>query len=315
MMESPKRGVALMIVLVLLAVMASLVASLSSGLQSQVTLAHTQQDYQQAIWYAAGAESLALSTLSLRRERLYFGKNGGLEPTLYPVEQGTIRMSLSDMQACFNVNALATSDTALGTQLKGQLVTLLSLQGLPLSQSEALAEQIRIQVRGEKLCSSASLSGCESSMTSGADFLMADISELRAFRGVDAVLYPKVGSLLCTLPTIKQAINMNTLSPEKSVLLAAIFSPFLNADQARDLLRKRPNKGWESVEHFWAALPTGVDVQAGQYIKPFLQVDSRYLRLNTLVHVNTLSLNMQSFIARSDEGLWTMIWHQTGELQ
>lgn len=315
MTERPKQGVALMIVLVLLAVMTSLAVSLSSSLQSQVILAHTQQDYQQAFWYAASAESLALSTLSQRSERLYFGKNGGLEYVRYPVEQGSIQMSLRDRQACFNVNALATPGETSGSPLREQLVSLFTLLGLPVSRADNIAEQIQMRVNG-KMASPPELVPRELSVAaSGTDFLMADISELRHFRDMDVALYQKLTPFLCTLPTTKLAMNMNTLPPEKSALLAALFSPFLNTEQVRSVLRKRPRKGWDSVDHFLEALPAGMDAQEIQRIKPFLQVESDYLQLNTLVHVNTLSLNMQSHIIRTGDGPWTIMWHQTGELQ
>ncbi|HFW1339115.1 TPA: type II secretion system minor pseudopilin GspK [Salmonella enterica subsp. enterica serovar Virchow] len=311
MMVRPNKGVALMIVLVLLAAMASVAVSLSSSLQSQVMLAQMQQDYQQALWYATGAESLALNTLSRRHERLYFGKNGGLEYVRYPVEQGSIQLSLSDLQACFNVNVLATPEVTSDSTFREQLVNLFTLLGVPAFGAGSLAEQIQIKVNGKMT----SLPGSVVGDLSGMDFLMADISELRQFKGMDAALYQKVTPFLCTLPTTKLAINMNTLSPEKSVLLAALFFPFLNAEQARSVLLKRPVKGWDSVDHFLEALPASVNTQKIQRIKAFLQVESNYLQLNTLVHMNTLNVNMQSLITRKGKDIWAITWHQIGELQ
>lgn len=311
MMVRPKKGVALMIVLVLLAAMASVAVSLSSGLQSQVMLAQTQQDYQQALWYANGAENLALNTLSRRQEHLYFGKNGGLEYVRYPVEQGSIQLLLNDLQTCFNVNVLATSEVTSGSPYREQLVNLFTLLGVPASVANSLTEQIQIKVNGKM----ASLPGEDVEGLPGTNFQMVDISELRQLRNMDAALYKKVTPFLCTLPTTKLAINVNTLSPKKSALLAALFFPFLNAEQARSVLLKRPVKGWDSVDNFLDALPASVNTQKIQRIKPFLQVESNYLQLNTLVHMNTLNVNMQSLITRTGKDIWTITWHQTGEFQ
>lgn len=61
----PKRGMALVVVLVLLAVMMLVTITLSSRMQQQLGRTRSQQEYQQALWYSASAESLALSALSL----------------------------------------------------------------------------------------------------------------------------------------------------------------------------------------------------------------------------------------------------------
>lgn len=61
----PKRGMALVVVLVLLAVMMLVTITLSGRMQQQLGRTRSQQEYQQALWYSASAESLALSALSL----------------------------------------------------------------------------------------------------------------------------------------------------------------------------------------------------------------------------------------------------------
>ena len=56
---------ALVVVLVLLAVMMLVTITLSGRMQQQLGRTRSQQEYQQALWYSASAESLALSALSL----------------------------------------------------------------------------------------------------------------------------------------------------------------------------------------------------------------------------------------------------------
>lgn len=53
----PKRGMALVVVLVLLAVMMLVTITLSSRMQQQLGRTRSQQEYQQALWYSASAES------------------------------------------------------------------------------------------------------------------------------------------------------------------------------------------------------------------------------------------------------------------
>ena len=61
----PKRGMALVVVLVLLAVMMLVTITLSGRMQQQLGRTRSQQEYQQALWYSASAESVALIALSL----------------------------------------------------------------------------------------------------------------------------------------------------------------------------------------------------------------------------------------------------------
>lgn len=307
----PKRGMALMVVLGLVAAMALLATSLSDGLSSQIGVAHTQQDYQQALWYATSAESLALSTLRLRRERRS-GGNGGLATTDYPVPLGSIRMTLDDRQVCFNLNALSDPDLALRAQSSMQLMTLLSLAGIARDQADRLLDKLltRVDVGGTPLPRPRAAEAPDI-----APHLLADISELMSIPGIDAALYRRLTPLLCTLPTVAQGLNVNALSPDNGVLLAAMLSPWLSVDQARGVLLRRPEQGWESVSQFYLALPDGIDPQILQNAAPFLRVDSQFFRLHTRVHVNTLSLSMQSFITRSEDGDLRILWHQTGELE
>ncbi|EFI3079168.1 general secretion pathway protein GspK, partial [Escherichia coli] len=55
----PKRGMALVVVLVLLAVMMLVTITLSGRMQQQLGRTRSQQEYQQALWCSDSAESLA----------------------------------------------------------------------------------------------------------------------------------------------------------------------------------------------------------------------------------------------------------------
>ncbi len=86
---------------------------------------------------------------------------------------------------------------------------------------------------------------------------LADISEMRVVQGMDAGLYQKLKPLVCALPMTRQQININTLDVTQSVILEALFDPWLSPVQARALLQQRPAKGWEDVDQFLApALPS-----------------------------------------------------------
>ncbi|EOU7569319.1 type II secretion system minor pseudopilin GspK, partial [Escherichia coli] len=111
----PKRGMALVVVLVLLAVMMLVTITLSGRMQQQLGRTRSQQEYQQALWYSASAESLALSALSLslkNEKRVHLTQPWASGPRFFPLPQGQIAVTLRDAQACFNLNALAQPTTA-----------------------------------------------------------------------------------------------------------------------------------------------------------------------------------------------------------
>lgn len=102
----PKRGMALVVVLVLLAVMMLVTITLSGRMQQQLGRTRSQQEYQQALWYSASAESLALSALSLslkNEKRVHQAQPWASGPRFFPLPQGQIAVTLRDAQACFNL--------------------------------------------------------------------------------------------------------------------------------------------------------------------------------------------------------------------
>lgn len=67
----------------------------------------------------------------------------------------------------------------------------------------------------------------------------------------------------------RQQININTLDVTQSVILEALFDPWLSPVQARALLQQRPAKGWEDVDQFLAQpLLADVDERTKKQLKP-----------------------------------------------
>ncbi len=66
----------------------------------------------------------------------------------------------------------------------------------------------------------------------------------------------------------RQQININTLDVTQSVILEALFDPWLSPVQARALLQQRPAKGWEDVDQFLAQpLLADVDERTKKQLK------------------------------------------------
>ncbi|VED07707.1 type II secretion system protein K [Escherichia coli] len=141
----PKRGMALAVVLVLLAVMMLVTITLSARMQQQLGRTRSQQEYQQALWYSASAESLALSALSLslkNEKRVHLAQPWASGPRFFPLPQGQIAVTLRDAQACFNLNALAQPTTATRPLAVQQLIALITRLDVPAYRAELIAESL-----------------------------------------------------------------------------------------------------------------------------------------------------------------------------
>lgn len=256
----PKRGMALVVVLVLLAVMMLVTITLSGRMQQQLGRTRSQQEYQQALWYSASAESLALSALSLslkNEKRVHLEQPWASGPRFFPLPQGQIAVTLRDAQACFNLNALAQPTTASRPLAVQQLIALITRLDVPAYRAELIAESLWEFIDEDR--SVQTRLGREDSeyLARSVPFYaanqpLADISEMRVVQGMDAGLYQKLKPLVCALPMTRQQININTLDVTQSVILEALFDPWLSPVQARALLQQRPAKGWEDVDQFLA---------------------------------------------------------------
>ncbi|EAA4912558.1 general secretion pathway protein GspK [Escherichia coli] len=313
----PKRGMALVMVLLLLAVMASVSVGLSQRISRQTDRMRSLQDYQQATWYAVSAESLALSILNenLKNEEHTPIYSWSIGSHLFPLSQGKMTVTLRDAQACFNLNALAQPAKVSG-EGEGQLITLISRLDVPARRAAQITESLQAFIGG----------GRDGQKQKDSEYLsrpvpfwpakqpLTDISELRVVQGMDAALYQKIKPLVCVLPMNRQRININSLDVSQSVILEALFGPGLSPAQARALLQQRPGKGWRNVGQFLASpylkrVDENVRKQAGE----FLTVNSRYFWLRSDITVNETELTMNSLIARTGPQHFSVLWHQTGE--
>ncbi|EOK3068557.1 type II secretion system minor pseudopilin GspK [Escherichia coli] len=318
----PKRGMALVVVLVLLAVMMLVTITLSGRMQQQLGRTRSQQEYQQALWYSASAESLALSALSLslkNEKRVHLEQPWASGPRFFPLPQGQIAVTLRDAQACFNLNALAQPTTASRPLAVQQLIALITRLDVPAYRAELIAESLWEFIDEDR--SVQTRLGREDSeyLARSVPFYaanqpLADISEMRVVQGMDAGLYQKLKPLVCALPMTRQQININTLDVTQSVILEALFDPWLSPVQARALLQQRPEKGWEDVDQFLAQpLLADVDERTKKQLKTVLSVDSNYFWLRSDITVNEIELTMNSLIVRMGPQHFSVLWHQTGE--
>ena len=109
-MNHRQRGVALLMVLLILALMMVLASAMTERTARLYQQTATTLDNLQAKWYALGAETMAAALL--QRDALdspnqtHLAQNWAQEGRRFTVNDGEINATITDGQACFNLNAI-----------------------------------------------------------------------------------------------------------------------------------------------------------------------------------------------------------------
>ena len=303
-----ERGAALRTVLLLVAVMAVSAAPALDRLTLATRIAGSAATVDQGRAYTFAAEQIALRRVAdlvgrdpakLTLAGDWLGRDFVLP---LPNGQGTAR--LTDASNCFNLNSLV-AETIPGrfTQRPGgtgQFAELMTLLGVNADEARAVAGATADWIDSDSIDGPLGAEdGVYRSLPGSylpANRKMADISELRAVRGVTPKLYARLKPWICALPVaVPVKLNVNTLAPEQAPLVAMLLPGQLSIADARAALAARPGGGYGSSVRFWdsgplARLdpPTDVAEQAG--------VTSRWLILTTDVTMGDGFLTSVSLI-------------------
>jgi general secretion pathway protein K len=288
-----EKGAALITVLLLVVVMSALAVSLLDDIRFALRRSANAESVGQAQWYALGAEELA----QLRIERLMQGTGrttlaGGWngEWRDFPIDNGLIRAKISDATACFNLNSVVEGAHEQWTRRPlglAQFAALLEEFDVPQGEAQSLAEALADWIDSD---GARGVAGAEDDVyqglarpyrTSGA--LLAEVSELRALRGMTPELYARLRPHVCALPTADLSpVNLNTLGEGDAVVLAALTEGALRPEQARALLQARPEEGWRDTTAFWT-LPAFEALSLPDAVLQQVTVRTRFFALETAI--------------------------------
>lgn len=310
MTHHPKdeRGAALLTVLLLVAVMAVIAATALDRLTLATRIAGSAATVDQGRAYTFAAEQIALrrvNNLMSRDATRLTNDSGwlGRDFTL-PLPGGQGRAKLTDANNCFNLNSLVAEVTpgkySQRSGAMGQLTELMTLVGVGDSQARQIAGAAADWIDSD---SNEGPLGAEDNVYRGmqtsylaANRKMADVSELRAVRGVTPKIYAQLKPWVCVLPvTDPVKLNVNTLTPEQAPLIAMLIPGKITIANARAALAARPAGGYGSSVRFWEGRafegiepPQDIAEQAG--------VTSRWLALTTNVTMGDGVLTARSLI-------------------
>ncbi|MFA4894088.1 type II secretion system minor pseudopilin GspK [Brevundimonas sp.] len=276
-----REGMALLTVLLLVAVMSVVAVAILDDVRFSVRRTTNVETQSQAQWYAAGAETLARGQIA--RLLAAGPARTPLEPewngrTLsFPIDGGTLTATVSDGQACFNLNSLVLGvgeDLTARPLGAAQFRALGRAVGAPDSRMQAIADALTDWLDADATplplgAEDGAYAGLAKPYRTGG-VMLAEVSELRAVKGVDADTFRRLRPWVCALPTSRLSpLNVNTLTPEQAPLLTMLTGGRLPPQRARAVIASRPRDGWPDAAAFWAqpalaALP--VDPEARDQI-------------------------------------------------
>lgn len=285
-----REGMALLTVLLLVAVMSVVAVAVLDDVRFSVRRATNAETQAQAQWYASGAEALArrqvarLIAAGPARTPLEPAWNG--RRLSFPIEGGTLSAVVTDGQACFNLNSLVEGvgeDLTPRAMGAAQFLALGRAVGAPESRMRAAADALTDWLDADTVArplggEDGAYAGLADPYRTGGVFL-AEVSELRAVKGVDADLYRRLRPWVCALPTSRLSpINVNTLTPEQAPLLMMLSDNALDLQSARSVIARRPRGGWPDAAAFWSQ-PALASVQVPQDVHDQVTVLTRYFNL------------------------------------
>jgi general secretion pathway protein K len=315
-----QAGVALIVVLLALSLMVSLAAVIAENVFTQFKRATQREHYQQAYWYAIGAESLARVALEKSfsdSDTTNLSQAWAIDEQTYPLDFGRVTGRIYDRQACFNLNAFASSalnDSASERDFLVEVfVRLLESQQVDSYQAEVIADSL-----SEYLDSDNNVernNGVEDSYYESMlpSYLppngqIAERSELRAVQQMSGSAMAAMSDLVCAIPTTDWRLNINTLSLQQAPLLTALFSPYLSIIDAQTLISSRPYDGWDDLNSFFLESQiAAIDGSTQDEVKAYLDVVSEYYELDALINVDMSQVRIRTLFYSPDrENTWVV---------
>lgn len=346
-----QRGVALIIVLMIVALVSVLATEMGARLQLQMARASAIKDSNQAYWYAIGAEEFARKSITKLIEKdkdVLTLEDGWSDEFTFPLEGGGIQAHLTDMQTCFNLNALRVdkksklpipqgspppkgekpSDGNEDTPPKPnpepnkkpdeavafQLLLENAIPELDNYTRDVVTDSLQDWIdEDDKISRDGAEDADYSSLINpylAANNLMASKSEIRLVNGVDPNWIMQLLPHICVIPNLDRVkININTLTEEQAPLLAALTG--LNINDAQSLISSRPLAGFKNQADFIND-PVFSTEPLSATKKDWFTLNTDYFLLRTKTRYNNASFAMTSLLKVGDDDKITVIRREFG---
>lgn len=287
-----EKGAALLTVLLMVAVIAVIAVGVLDDIRFGIRRTFNARVANQAQWYALGTEALARTRIRQLMDRdagkttLEGDWNG--RTIAFPIEQGQLQARLTDATGCFNLNSVVEANQGepfrrreLGVR---QFASLMGLIGIARDRelAEGLAEWMDSNDVGDSTAEDPGYANlAQPYRTAGGP--LAEVSELRAVRGFTPEVYATLRPYVCALPTTDLSpININTLTPDRAILLTALTEGQVGREVARGVLAGRPAQGWADAQAFWGQQPL-LATPPGDLVREQIRFRTRFFALDSQV--------------------------------
>ena len=312
-----QRGVALITAMFVVALATIAAVAMFETSNIAIRRATNLVESESALWYAVGVESWVKGILKQDAKNNEIDSLGDIwaRPVdILPIDNGSLRGRVEDLQGRYNLNNLATSNPE---QLKVYLLQfqllLDAIGGEYAGKATGIGSAIRdwVDADNERI----DLNGAEDNEYQGLDppyraanRPMQSVSELLQVRGMTRELYAALRPYVAALPTVGTRINVNTAPPQVLACLSktvdrAALAKFVEARSGA------PAKAAQDVLNGGASSFLGADKD----LKPETQVDvrSRYFGLQAEVFIGSGRVALYSVYIRPDGADPIVIAHST----
>lgn len=322
------KGVALITVMLIVALAAIITTQMTARLQLQMQRTSNIHYNQQAYWYALGAEAFGKRILMSDDdddEVTHLGQMWAQGEMTYPVDYGEITGEVSDMNACFNLNALkgntfakvSGGEKTIPQKVFEDLIVALNIEGVGEFEAEYMTDALIDWLDSDSGISSAG--GAEDNDYASKEFpyfaannYLGSVSELRVIEHFTLPVISVLKDYVCVLPnTDLHAINVNTLDSEKPELLKALLD--ISLSDATQLLSVREIDGYDDIATFYA-LPefAKLALTDEDERKKQLVIDSQYFKLKTQASFNDSYFSLISIMKIEDNNQVRVISRKIG---
>lgn len=297
-----QRGSAIVTVLLIIAFVSLIAVQMSERLRMQIARVASTDFAEQAYWHWLSAEALARQVLLAELEsddwRAHLGQNWANQQGPFPVRGGQIGGKIRDLHSCFNLNSLYRDPEDQGrfSIVVEQYRTLLTaLEFDEFTSQQLTATLIDWLDKDSQLHDSfgAEDSDYESlpQPYQAANTLLSHRSELRQIIGYSQDVYERLRPYVCVIPANTQfALNLNTVAADQPELVEAFFRGQMDRNAAENLLRSRPETGFESMDEIRSQpeIQALFSEQQTSAELDFMTLESRYFELQAHVQYGDL---------------------------
>ena len=295
--KTRQEGVALITALMIVALASIISVNISTKIQLDIRRTGNIIAIDQAKLYTLAAENLAKRYLleDLKNNQIDSLDEDWAQPYLFPLEEGTLTATLTDLQACINLNTLVKTNS-INPTTRSRLEQLLIRAELSPQLIEAVIDWIDADVETTipDGAEDGYYTGLETPYRS-ANSNLQSISELKLIKGFEKQeTIEAIENNICAFGNnnISAPINVNTAPVE--VLLS--LSSNMTEQAAKDIEDRRLETPFTDINDFINI--NGLTTIIPQPQRDQLDVKTSYFMLDTSVKIGSVTVTMFSIIHR-----------------